>query len=261
MALNRTRIEWVRNPDGSQGFTWNPVTGCLHPCRNTYCYARKIAERRAGIYHKPQEIYTLNYLSLSIKTYPYGFHPTFYPQRLDEPLGRKKPATIFVCSMADLFGKWVPTEWIKAVLETARACPQHTFIFLTKNPERYQEFDWPANAWLGATATDQASWDRALRAFYVTSDSLLCSGGGKSARHYFISAEPLLGLIIPEDIALLSWLLIGANSNRGAEKPQSGWLEELLLDARAADVPVFVKTNWPHQYRSWPQDFPEEMNG
>jgi len=93
--MNRTRIEWC-------DFTWNPVTGCYHGC--DYCYARRIAHR-----FFPKTV---------------GFNPYFWRDRLREPLALKKPARIFVCSMADLFGDWVPREWIEAVFETVRDCPR-----------------------------------------------------------------------------------------------------------------------------------------
>jgi protein gp37 len=102
-TFNRTneRVDWA-------WWTWNPVTGCLHDCE--YCYARDYANR----------------------FYPEKFQPTFHPERLKAPNHTKVPAeattdvrakSVFVCSMADLFGKWVPDEWIEAVLAEVRAAP------------------------------------------------------------------------------------------------------------------------------------------
>lgn len=105
-AFNQTNenVEWAL-------WTWNPVTGCLHNC--PYCYARDIANRFYA--HLPEGE---------------RFAPVFYPERLSAPSNTKQPdlnqiddpvrrmglQNVFVCSMADLFGKWVPTEWINAVL-------------------------------------------------------------------------------------------------------------------------------------------------
>ena len=126
--MNRTRIEWT-------DFTWNPVTGCLHDC--DYCYARKLTVRFPA-------------------NFPSGFAPAFHPERLGQPCRVKRSSRVFVCSMADLFGAWVPDDWIGAVFDAVRSCPRHTFQFLTKNPARYASLDLPANAWYGTTV-DRAS--------------------------------------------------------------------------------------------------------
>ena len=74
--------------------------------------------------------------SITNAAYPFGFEPTFHRYKLDEPQRWKKPRTIFVCSMADLFGEWVPDEWIAEVFRACDAAPQHRYLFLTKNPKR-----------------------------------------------------------------------------------------------------------------------------
>ena len=55
--------------------------------------------------------------------------------------------------MGDLFGDWVPDSWIRRVLEATQTAPRATFMFFTKNPERYRDFLdlFPPNSWLGAT--------------------------------------------------------------------------------------------------------------
>ncbi|MFR1061782.1 MAG: DUF5131 family protein [Enterocloster sp.] len=60
--------------------------------------------------------------------------PTFHKYRLNE-YQNKKSRNIFVCSMADLFGEWVPDEWIEEVFEACDNAPQHNYLFLTKNPK------------------------------------------------------------------------------------------------------------------------------
>ena len=117
---DKTKIDWCDS-------TWNPVTGCLHGCE--YCYARGIARRfgghlqgciEPGNYELVQPMYDITPMSNELARvgrklpYPYDFEPTFHRYKLEEPKRWKKPRTIFVCSMADLFGEWVPEMWIKA---------------------------------------------------------------------------------------------------------------------------------------------------
>lgn len=125
--MNKTKIEWCDS-------TWNPVTGCLHGCE--YCYARKIANR-FGEHKEGKGIVELHWKRDN--PYPYDFYPTFHKYRLDEPSKKTKGVNIFVCSMADLFGDWVPDEWIKEVFESCEKAPQHNYLFLTKNVERYDK--------------------------------------------------------------------------------------------------------------------------
>lgn len=212
--MNRTRIEWVVNGDGRQGFTWNPVTGCLHGCG--YCYARSITKR----FDKPGY-----------------FSPVFHQDRLN-PKFPGKPSTIFVCSMSDLFGDWVPDSWIFRVLDIVKQCSQHTFLFLTKNPSRYQGFEFPNNCWLGATT------DTANRASAFT-DNLTFK---KSTNKTFISAEPLLGDIADYvDYGAVDWIIIGGLNRNGKpvrqykEGPGLRWVIYLIRRARRHKVPVFVK--------------------
>lgn len=107
--MNKTKIEWCDS-------TWNPVTGCYHGC--PYCYARRMVERFGRKYGKSANENAHDVLELTdpIKdengkciAYPTGFIPTLhrYRLRLNE-YKDKSPRTIFVCSMADLFGEWVP---------------------------------------------------------------------------------------------------------------------------------------------------------
>jgi len=147
-GFNRTNdnIEWAR-------WTWNPVTGCKTGC--PYCYARDIALQDR-------------------KTWPRGFEPDFRQDRLSAPQHTRVPSgaeldpglrSVFVCSMADLFGDWIPQEWIEAVLAEVRRAPQWTFLFLTKFPARLVGIEWPANAWVGTTVDRQERVKPAEEAF------------------------------------------------------------------------------------------------
>ena len=160
-AVNEN-IDWAK-------WSWNPVTGCKHNC--SYCYARDIANR-------------------FLDQFPKGFEPQFRPERLEAlystiiPERRKNEKgidNVFVCSMADLFGDWVSEKWINQILEVCGKSRRWNYIFLTKNPKRYLEFEFPPNAWLGATGDVNK---RAAEAQDILSQI--------TSHVTFLSCEPLL---------------------------------------------------------------------
>lgn len=232
--MNRTRIEWT-------DYTWNPVTGCWgpggtaeKPNRCPYCYAHSISKR-----------FTPGHAEVFLNNND-PFAPHFHQGRLLEPRQVNRPSRIFVCSMADLFGEWVPRKWIEAIrLETA-VVNRHTYIFLTKNPARLAEFNpWPGNCWVGATATDEESFAEAAAALARV-----------DSRVRFISAEPLLGEIRHFTIqaALIDWLIIGALTGPGAKPPCPDWVQTLSGWAKYMDIRRFLKDNlnWPEKIQEWP---------
>jgi len=216
--VNRTKIEWT-------DYTWNPVTGCLHSC--SYCYGRKIANRFRSIF-------------------PNGYKPTFHPERLEEPYNLKKSSKIFVCSMGDLFGNWVPAKWIKAVIKVAEDNPQHIFQFLTKNPARYEEFRFPKNCWLGTTVTSYLDQDRILQLPRYEENYRTLN---------FVSFEPLLGEVYLEDWiwGYIDWVIVGAQTNP-YKPPKPEWVKHIILEAKKAGKPVFLKNNlrWPEKIQEFP---------
>jgi protein gp37 len=213
--MNETKIEWA-------DYTWNPVVGCKTGC--PYCYARD------------------NFNRLHRSRHGFEFDdPHLLSERLDEPRReRKPPGLVFVCSMADLLGPWVPREWIEAVLEALRAAPWHTFALLTKFPLRYHEFAYPKNVWLGATATDQASAEKAL-AVLQYQDAWLT----------FLSCEPLKGPIRMgaryHGMEMPSWVIVGAETKKGRKppelQPEWEWVQDLTRDAWAWGMKVWFKKN------------------
>jgi protein gp37 len=217
--MNKTDIEWT-------DYTWNPVTGCKHGC--PYCYARDIAHR-----FYPKEI---------------GFRPHFWKERLGEPARLKKPAKIFVCSMADLFGDWVPQEWIDQVLKVARECPQHTFQFLTKNPRRLLFINWPDNAWVGVTANNQPMFNEAAWRLSLTF----------KAKVRFISIEPFLSPVrMWKERYSLDWLIIGGQTGKRPLQPDPEWVGNLIADAGQRGIGVFTKDNLEgFHVRQWPKTWP-----
>ena len=103
--MQKTQIEWVKNPDGTQGYTWNPITGCLNGCE--YCYARKLANGRL------RARYLANPDVAPGCDPADPFAPRYWPNRRYEPLLRATPSGIFAVDMGDLFGPWLPARWTK----------------------------------------------------------------------------------------------------------------------------------------------------
>ena len=261
--MNRQRppkgIEWtrIRRADGSvlPGYTWNPTGGCLHGCTwqmpdgsLTECYAKTVAERIA----RP--------------SYPHGFeHHYWRPGKLDEPLRLRDPAGIFVGSMADLFGHWVPREQIDQVLAVMAAAHWHTFQTLSKYPLRLRDFDFPPNLWVGVSlpaghTMPAAGAARALAAYLRHMQHIQAGLRFLSIEPLWFDVAPVFARWLEENERLpFEWAIIGAASNgRRLFQPQPAWTEALLqlLDARR--IPVFFKGNlaWP----SMRADFPMAEN-
>lgn len=174
--------------------------------------------------------------------YPFGFDPTFHRYRLDEPQKWTKPRTIFVCSMADLFGDWVPEKWIEEVFAACKKAPQHRYLFLTKNPKRYYDLveqgktpngklPVASNMWFGTTITsvkDLIFW-------------------GDSWRNTFLSIEPLLTDFKELKNAFcdmpIKWVIIGAETGNRKNKviPRKEWVDNIVRAADRANIPVFMK--------------------
>jgi len=251
--MNKTKIEYC-------DYTWNPVTGCLHNC--WYCYAAKIANRFGKSNNSKSKIHELVYHDgtiIDLRTeindpidcgylpvglgnpYPFKFEPSMHYYRLDEPRDIKKGSKIFVCSMADLFGDWVPAEWIKEVLKTVKETPWHTFLFLTKNPKRYAEFEFPENCWLGVTVTG-----------IEKNQSFLWGAVSGMDNIKFISYEPLLGMPeeIPKYLTQPDWVIIGGLTPKPIH--EFVWVERILQ--RCGNIPVFCKSNlkWIDEIKEYP---------
>lgn len=256
----KTKIDWCDS-------TWNPVTGCLHGCE--YCYARRIAERfRARQIYDPEcqcqrkliergmlkgtrKPLELTYPweqrnkdgSITNAAYPFGFEPTFHRYKLDEPQKWKKPRTIFVCSMADLFGDWVPDEWIQKIFEACDKASQHRYMFLTKNPSRYAELlnllpkhRRPPNVaemWFGQsfTGAERNYTPLALPPW----------------QYRFASIEPLLRNLsraeAMEIAATNEWIIVGAETGvrNGKIIPKREWVENIVEAAQITGMKVFMK--------------------
>lgn len=205
-------IEWTES-------TWNPVTGCnkISPgCK--HCYAERMAERLQ---------------SMGQRNYRDGFRLTLQPQMLELPLQWRRPQTIFVNSMSDLFHKNVPVEYIQQVFDVMRRAHWHRFQVLTKRADRLAALDseiaWPDNVWMGVSVETSEYVDRI--------DALRITG----ARVKFLSLEPLLGPLPDLDLRGIHWAIVGGESGPGARPMDPRWVTEIRDQCLAAGVSFFFK--------------------
>lgn len=193
-------------------WTWNPVKGkCLFNCQ--YCYMKPLFKR-----FKWDET-----LRIDIN------------EMLWVP---RKPSRIGVCYNLDLFHPKVPKYWVKEVISVAWTNPQNTYLFLTKFPPAYGEFRFPENAWLGTT------WD-GLKLTEGNAE-ILDARRPLEDTCKFVSFEPLLAKpnFTLSQVPGIDWIIIGADSTRGAKKPPMEWATELIDQARDINIPVWVKDNY-----------------
>jgi protein gp37 len=205
-------IEWTEA-------TWNPVTGCSQVSPGcAHCYAKTFAERWRGIPGHP---------------YEQGFDLRLWPERLEVPLRWRKPRTIFVNSMSDLFHEDIPSAYITRVFETMRKAQWHTFQVLTKREDRFAalapELDWAPNVWMGVTIEN--------RRFVQRADVLR----EVPAAVRFISAEPLLGPLEGLRLKGVDWLIAGGESGPGHRRVDPRWIRDLRDRCVEDDVAFFFK--------------------
>jgi len=253
-----TKIEWCARP-GTIPETWNPITGCTEVspgCKN--CYARRMARRLAGRYGYPEA--------------PHHFDVTLRPDRLDIPLKWRKPRTVFVGSMSDLFHDDVRAEFIHRVFEIMAQATTHTFILLTKRPKRMSWFIdtysqwryWPLpNVWGMVTvendaylwrigdllktpfavrgvsiepclsAIDLARWLRGKEMCWV------CGGTGNGIDD--TDCPACFGTAYTDVPPLLDWVIVGGETGPGARPMRPDWAREIRDQCRDAGVPFFFK--------------------
>jgi len=255
--MNKTKIEWVKNPDGSQGYTFNPITGCLNNC--PYCYARKLANGRL----KQRYLANRNVAPLQEgwlhkgngwevdSRYDAPFYPRFWPEKVTEPLTkqsrwgsnrlvthRQSAKGIFVCDMGELFGGWIPREWQENIFWVIRNSPKHRFYLLTKQPQNLIKFSpFPDNCWVGVTAANASmAWIGSKWLQQV------------DAEVKYMSFEPLLDwstsvkYTTEQIVKYLDWVIIGAQT-KPYKPPEISWVEEIVKAADKAGIPVFLKNN------------------
>lgn len=219
--MSTTKIEWT---DAS----WNPITGCTKMSAGCqHCYAEVMARRLRA---------------MGVDKYKDGFQVSLHEECLDEPLDWKKPKTIFVCSMSDLFHKDVPFVFIDKVMSVIERTPHHRYQILTKRAERMLEYfsshPVPRNAWLGVTVDVKSSKPRidALRVI-------------KDAPIRFLSCEPLLEDLGELDLEGIDWIIVGGESGRMARPMKEEWVLNIKDQVEAAEKSFFFK-----QWGTWGSD-------
>jgi protein gp37 len=217
---DKSAIEWT-------DATWNPVTGCTKisaGCDN--CYAARFAERWRGTPGHPFEA---------------GFDLTLRPDRLKQPLRWKKPRSIFVNSMSDLFHKDVPTSFVDQVFDVMERSDWHTFQVLTKRASRMNDYLWqrfselpdfgrlPGHVWFGVSVED-AKVKRRIDVLRTIPASVR-----------FLSVEPLIGPLGALDLSGIHWVIVGGESGPGARPMHPDWVREIRDQCIAQNVPFFFK--------------------
>lgn len=211
MAINSS-IEWT-------GSTWNPITGCnkISPgCK--FCYAERMAKRLKA---------------MGSENYKDGFKLSLHEHVLELPLTWKKPQTIFVNSMSDLFHKNVPIEFVKKIFDVMNKAHWHTFQILTKRSERLfqidKELNWSENIWMGVSVENEKYVKRI--------DHLRHS----SACIKFLSIEPLIGRITNLNLKNINWVIVGGESGPGARPMLESWVIDIRDECNEQNVPFFFK--------------------
>lgn len=209
---SHSSIEWTEA-------TWNPVTGCskISPgC--VHCYAERMARRLSA---------------MGQPNYRNGFKVTMHPHVLELPLCWKKPQTIFVNSMSDLFHKDVSVEFIQKVFDVMTRVPWHTFQVLTKRAERLAEVSdrlpWAKNIWMGVSIEDSG--------FKPRIDFLRKT----KAQVKFISFEPLIDNVGKVNLRGIDWAIVGGESGPGARYMSPQWVADLRDQCLVQRVPFFFK--------------------
>jgi protein gp37 len=211
--MNRTKIEYL-------DFTWNPIVGCsgVGCSVRDVCWARRQAKRQKN-------------RCISC----YLFTPHIHRERLFEPLKRKKPSWIGVCFSGDLFDSEVKPEWRQTVLKVVEAAYWHHFLCLTKQIQRVEETEcFPPNFWLGVSINRKDELWR-LEALKKLRSKLVVLGAT-------VSFEPLMEDLGSVDLYGVDWVIIGAQTNPKIQ-PKREWVENIVRQAEALNIPVFLKNN------------------
>lgn len=216
-----SRIEWTEQ-------TWNPAVGCTKisaGCKN--CYAETMAKRLKA---------------MGTPGYENGFALRILPERLDDPVKRKKPTVYFVNSMSDLFHEKIPDAYVEQVFDVIARTPHHTYQILTKRGARMARFFKtrvvPENAWLGVSVENRKHGvpriDHLRRV---------------PAKIRFLSVEPLLEDVGKLNLTDIHWVIVGGESGPKARPMKEEWADSIRAQCEEQQVAFFFK-----QWGGWGAD-------
>ena len=216
-----SRIEWTEQ-------TWNPTVGCtkISPgCKN--CYAESMSRRLRA---------------MGVNGYENGFRLSLMPERLAEPLERRKPTVYFVNSMSDLFHEKVPFEYIHRIFDVMRRAPQHTFQVLTKRADRMERFcreiRVPPNVWLGVSVENRRHGIPRIDILRMI-----------DVKVRFLSVEPLLEDVGYMNLSSIHWVIVGGESGIGARPMKEEWVDNVKRQCAKSGAAFFFK-----QWGAWGSD-------
>ena len=174
--------------------------------------------------------------------YENGFQLSLMPERLVEPLERRKPTVYFVNSMSDLFHEKVPFEYIRRVFDVMAKSPQHTFQVLTKRADRMAEFcneiEVASNVWLGVSVENRKHGVPRIDVLREVKAAIR-----------FLSIEPLLQDVGKIDLAGIHWVIVGGESGVKARPMNPEWVDNIKRQCDKARVAFFFK-----QWGAWGAD-------
>ncbi len=218
-----SKIEWTEQ-------TWNPATGCtkISPgCK--HCYAETMSRRLRA---------------MGVKGYENGFQLSILPERLIEPLKRRKPTTYFVNSMSDLFHNDIPFEFLDQVFDVIKRTPQHTYQILTKRCARMHKYFTPGercvpgNVWLGVSVENRKHGLPRIDKLREIEASIR-----------FLSVEPLFEDIGEIDLHGIHWVIVGGESGPKARPMRPAWVASIKAQCEQRGVAFFFK-----QWGGWGAD-------
>jgi protein gp37 len=210
--MSQSSIEWTE-------LTWNPVTGCSKTspgCK--FCYAEAMSKRLKA---------------MGSDKYKDGFKIRLHPASLNTPFTWRKPKTVFVNSMSDLFHPEVPLEYIQAVFLVMNNTPKHTYQVLTKRSERLLQIShllkWTENIWMGVSVESER--------YTFRIEDLKAT----AAKIKFLSIEPLIAPVKSLELENIDWVIVGGESGIKARPIQKIWIEYIKEKCEESNTAFFFK--------------------